>query len=85
MERAAAISAQRLRARIGKRMRVLVDTVDEEGAIARSEADAPEIDGVVRIAAAKGLRPGDWADVEITGSDTYDLWARLDAARSSST
>ena len=51
-----------------------------DGAIARSEADAPEIDGVVRIAAAGGLRPGDWADVEITASDTYDLSARLDAA-----
>ncbi|HEY6517105.1 MAG TPA: 30S ribosomal protein S12 methylthiotransferase RimO [Steroidobacteraceae bacterium] len=80
MERAAAISAQRLQARVGKRIRVLVDTVDKEGAIARSEADAPEIDGVVRIAAANGLRPGDWANVEITGSDTYDLWARLEAA-----
>jgi len=80
MERAAAISAARLERRIGSRMRVLVDSVDEHGAVARSEADAPEIDGVVRIAAASGLRPGDWADVEITASDTYDLSARLAAA-----
>ena len=80
MERAGAISAARLAARVGSRMRVLVDSVDEEGAVARSEADAPEIDGVVRIEAAGGLRPGDWADVEITASDTYDLRARLDAA-----
>ena len=80
MERAAGISAARLARRVGTRMRVLVDSVGEEGAVARSEADAPEIDGVVRIAAAKGLRPGDWADVEITASDTYDLSARLDAA-----
>ncbi len=65
---------------VGTRMRVLVDAVSDEGAIARSEADAPEIDGVVRIAGAKGLRPGDWADVEITASDTYDLSARLRAA-----
>jgi ribosomal protein S12 methylthiotransferase len=80
MERAAAISAARLAQRVGTRTRVLVDAVSEEGAIARSEADAPEIDGVVRIAGAGKLRPGDWADVEITGSDTYDLSARLDAA-----
>jgi ribosomal protein S12 methylthiotransferase len=80
MERAAAISATRLARRIGTRTRVLVDSVGEQGAVARSEADAPEIDGVVRIAAAGRLRPGDWADVEIIASDTYDLSARLDAA-----
>jgi ribosomal protein S12 methylthiotransferase len=80
MERAAAISARRLTRRVGTHMRVLVDSVGEDGAVARSEADAPEIDGAVRIAAADGLRPGDWAEVEITGSDTYDLLARLDAA-----
>ena len=80
MERAAAISASRLARRVGTRMRVLVDSVGDQGAVARSEADAPEIDGVVRIAAAGKLRPGDWADVEITSSDTYDLSARLDAA-----
>jgi len=80
MERAAAISARRLARRVGSRMRVLVDAVGPEGAIARSEADAPEIDGLVRIAAPGALRPGDWADVEITSSDTYDLFARLEAA-----
>ncbi|MGH8298732.1 MAG: 30S ribosomal protein S12 methylthiotransferase RimO [Steroidobacteraceae bacterium] len=80
MERAAAISAERLARRVGTRMRVLVDSVGAGGAVARSEADAPEIDGVVRIAAAKEIRPGDWAEVEITSSDTYDLHARLDAA-----
>ena len=79
MERAAAISAGRLARRVGTRMRVLVDSAGDGGAIARSEADAPEIDGVVRIEAADGLRPGDWADVEITSSDTYDLFARLGA------
>jgi ribosomal protein S12 methylthiotransferase len=59
---------------------VLVDSTDGEAAVARSEADAPEIDGVVRIAAAHGLRPGDWADVEIIASDTYDLSARVATA-----
>jgi ribosomal protein S12 methylthiotransferase len=77
MERAAEISAKRLAARIGRRMRVLVDAVEKGVAIARSEADAPEIDGVVRIKRAKALKVGDWADVEITSADEYDLHARL--------
>jgi ribosomal protein S12 methylthiotransferase len=77
MERAAAISTQRLSARVGRKMRVLVDAVERNIAIARSEADAPEIDGVVRIAKAGKLRAGDWAEVEITGADAYDLEARI--------
>ncbi len=82
MERAAAISTQRLAARVGKRMRVLVDSVTDDGAaIARSAADAPQIDGVVRIAAGQKniarLKVGDWADVEIVASDSYDLTGRL--------
>jgi ribosomal protein S12 methylthiotransferase len=77
MERAAEISAQRLSARVGRKMRVLVDTVEKTTAIARSEADAPEIDGVVRIAKAGKLRAGDWAEVEIVSADAYDLKARL--------
>ena len=47
-------------------MRVLVDSVDEDGAIARSSADAPEIDGIVRIAKPGKLQAGDWADVQIS-------------------
>ena len=80
MERAAAISAERLSARVGRKMRVLVDTVDKTTAIARSEADAPEIDGVVKIPKGGKLRPGDWADVEIVSADAYDLKGRLLAA-----
>ena len=80
MERAADISAKRLAARVGRRMRVLVDVVEKGVAIARSEADAPEIDGVVRIKHAKSLKPGDWADVEITSADAYDLYARTTEA-----
>ena len=57
-------------------MRVLVDAVEDGVAIARSSADAPEIDGVVRVKPARGLKAGEWADVEITGSDAYDLEAR---------
>jgi ribosomal protein S12 methylthiotransferase len=80
MERAARISAARLARRVGQRLRVLVDAVGEGGALARSAAEAPQIDGVVRIADAAQLRPGDWADVEITSSAVYDLEARLDSA-----
>ena len=77
MELAARISAEKLAAKVGRRMRVLVDAVGDEGAIARSAADAPEIDGAVRILRPGKLRTGDWADVEITGADAYDLDARL--------
>jgi ribosomal protein S12 methylthiotransferase len=77
MERAAAISAARLAARVGRTQRVLIDAVAEGAATARSEADAPEIDGVVRIADARRVRVGDFADVEIVGSSAYDLAGRL--------
>jgi ribosomal protein S12 methylthiotransferase len=77
MEHAQEISAKRLAERVGKTMRVLVDAVDGSTAIARSEADAPEIDGVVRISRAGKLRVGDWADVRITSADEYDLKATL--------
>jgi ribosomal protein S12 methylthiotransferase len=77
MERAGIISAQRLARRVGSRMRVLVDTVDGASAIARSAADAPEIDGVVRIKGARGLKVGDFAEVKITAADAYDLTARV--------
>ena len=80
MERAAAISRRRLAARIGQRVRVLVDEVNGGVASARSEAEAPQIDGVIRIAAEERvaqLRAGEWADVEIVGADVYDLAGRL--------
>jgi ribosomal protein S12 methylthiotransferase len=77
MEKASAISAARLKRRVGSRMRVLVDAVEGGSAIARSEADAPEIDGVVRIKSARGLQAGDWADVKIVSADAYDLGGRL--------
>ena len=77
MERAAAISARRLAARVGMRLRVLVDQVADGAAVARSEADAPEIDGVVRIAAAGRTRVGEFADVQIVAASAYDLAGRL--------
>jgi ribosomal protein S12 methylthiotransferase len=77
MERASAISVRRLQRRVGSHMRVLVDSVDGAAAVARSEADAPEIDGVVRVAKARGLKIGDWADVQILSADAYDLKGRV--------
>jgi ribosomal protein S12 methylthiotransferase len=71
----ARISARRLKARVGKRIRVLVDRVEGSMATARSSADAPEIDGVVHVARAAGLQPGEFADVRINRSDAHDLWA----------
>ena len=69
------ISTQRLEARIGREITVLVDEVDEEGAIARSSADAPEIDGLVIIPDGDDLQPGDFVRVRITDCDVHDLYA----------
>ncbi len=77
MQRSAAISAKRLAAKVGRRMRVLVDAIEDGVAIARSAADAPEIDGLVRVRPARGLAVGEFADVRITAADTYDLEASL--------
>ncbi|HHH46374.1 MAG TPA: 30S ribosomal protein S12 methylthiotransferase RimO, partial [Thiotrichales bacterium] len=71
----AGISAERLAARMGSRTRVLVDAHDETGSLARSAGEAPEVDGVVRIEGAR-LPVGEFAEVEITGHDDHDLWAR---------
>lgn len=70
------ISADKMQAKVGQVMQVLIDEVDEEGAIARSMADAPEIDGVVFIEDAVHLQPGQFVTVEIVAADEYDLWAK---------
>jgi ribosomal protein S12 methylthiotransferase len=77
MELAAEISAEKLRQKVGRSMRVLVDRVDASGATARSGGDAPEIDGVVRIRGRRKLTVGDWAEVKITAATAYDLEAKL--------
>jgi len=71
------ISTERLKRKIGKIMQVLVDEVDDEGAIARSFADAPEIDGVVYINDGQELEVGQLVSVRVTHSDEHDLWAEL--------
>ena len=74
------ISTRRLARKVGQDMRVLVDEVRDGVALARSSADAPEIDGVVRIAKPGRLKAGDWAEVTVTASDAHDLRARLRVA-----
>ncbi|MEO8630587.1 MAG: TRAM domain-containing protein, partial [Betaproteobacteria bacterium] len=69
------ISAARLKAKVGRTLTVLVDEVGNKTAIARSAADAPEIDGLVHVAGAKQLKLGEFAQVRITRSDAHDLWA----------
>ena len=76
MQTQQAISLQKMQAKIGQVMQVLVDEIDSEGAIARSMADAPEIDGVVFIEDAVHLVPGQFVTVEIVPADEYDLWAK---------
>jgi ribosomal protein S12 methylthiotransferase len=75
MEVQAGISAAKLQDKIGRTLTVLVDEVDAGGAIARSMADAPEIDGVVRIADGASLKPGQFVDVRVTGAGEHDLEA----------
>ncbi|MEC5387055.1 30S ribosomal protein S12 methylthiotransferase RimO [Uliginosibacterium sp. H3] len=69
------ISAQRLEAKIGKEIVVLVDEVNEDGAIARSEGDAPDIDGLVVIPDGHDMEPGGFYRVRVTDCDVHDLYA----------
>jgi len=71
------ISEERLARRAGRSLTVLVDALTLEGAIARSSADAPEIDGVVHVAPHAGLRVGDFARVRVTRTGAHDLWAEV--------
>jgi len=72
-----AISETRLASKIGLEMDVLIDEVNEDGAVGRSSADAPEIDGSVFISVDRPLVPGQLVRVRVTDSDPYDLWAEL--------
>jgi ribosomal protein S12 methylthiotransferase len=71
------ISTQRLEARIGREIEVLVDEVDDEGARARSQGDAPEIDGLVIVPDGQRLPPGEFARVRVTDCDIHDLYAEV--------
>jgi ribosomal protein S12 methylthiotransferase len=76
----AAISTRRLAAKVGRTVKVIVDRIDGARALARSAADAPDIDGTVTIEDGAGLVAGSFARVTITGSSEHDLMARLAAA-----
>ncbi len=69
------ISTAKLAKKVGKEIDVLIDEVDEDGAVGRSSADAPEIDGNVFVDSEQTLKPGDMVRVRVTESDEYDLWA----------
>jgi ribosomal protein S12 methylthiotransferase len=76
MALSARISAERLAAKVGSMIEVLIDAVDIEtgGATGRSKADAPEIDGEVHLRDAGGLKPGDIVSVRVEDSDAHDLY-----------
>lgn len=79
MQVQAEISTQRLKAKIGSEQTVLVDTITDTQIIARSKADAPEIDGVVYLPVNPQIKQGDFLSVHITHSDAYDLYGQLKA------
>src|SRR5690606_29265206 len=70
-----AISARRLARRVGATLDVIIDGVADDGIVARSRGDAPEIDGNVYLPPDAGLRPGEIVTVEVEEADDYDLWA----------
>ena len=71
------ISAARLARKVGKTIQVLVDSVDAEGAVARTAADAPDIDGLVYVTDGHTLQVGEFVSVRVTDSDAHDLWAEM--------
>lgn len=70
-----AISTQKLQAKVGNTIEILIDSVDEQGAIGRSQGDAPEIDGKVYLDGVTDLAPGDFVEAQVSAADEYDLWA----------
>ncbi|VVE11105.1 ribosomal protein S12 methylthiotransferase [Pandoraea iniqua] len=81
MEVAEEISAERQLRKVGKTIQVIVDEINQDGGVARSAADAPEIDGLVYIEptakAAKRLKVGEFVNVTVTGADGHDLWGEV--------
>ncbi len=75
MQQQAKISADRLQAKVGRLIDVLIDEVSTDGTIGRSHADAPDIDGLVYLDAAVGLQPGQRIRARVTAADEYDLQA----------
>ncbi len=76
MQLQAEISAEKLQRKVGQVLTVLVDGIEEGQAVARSGADAPEIDGVVYVENARELKPGEFCEVRVTRAGEHDLWGR---------
>lgn len=77
MQKQAQISEEKQKAKIGSEMQVLIDHIAPEGIIARSYADAPEIDGVVHLPFSPHLQVGTFAKVKIVEADCYDIWGQI--------
>lgn len=77
MQVQAEISREKLKEKIGSRQTVLVDAIEADRMVARSMADAPEIDGLVYVSGVESYPVGSFVDVQIVGSDDYDLYGRV--------
>ncbi|MBS0358186.1 MAG: 30S ribosomal protein S12 methylthiotransferase RimO [Proteobacteria bacterium] len=77
MQVQAKISQEKLQQKVGKKIRVLVDSIDEDIIVARSTADAPEIDGLVYLPKTEGITVGSWVETTITEADEYDLFGEI--------
>jgi ribosomal protein S12 methylthiotransferase len=77
MELQERISADKLAGKVGRTMTVLVDEIKDGVAIARSSADAPEIDGLVYVEGAGAANVGEFCEVTITRAGAHDLWGQL--------
>ena len=77
MQVQAAISAEKLAAKVGSHQTVLVDNITENEIVARSTSDAPEIDGLVYLPLTEGVNVGDFLQAKIVDSDDYDLYGEL--------
>ncbi|MBT7450928.1 MAG: 30S ribosomal protein S12 methylthiotransferase RimO, partial [Rhodospirillaceae bacterium] len=73
MQVQAEVSEGRLRNRVGSQTEVVIDEIEGDTALARSYAESPEVDGVIRVAGAAAFSPGRRVDVKITGYDAHDL------------
>ena len=71
------VSADLLSAKVGREIDVLIDEVDDEGAVGRSKWDAPEIDGSVFLNGETEIKPGDIVKAKVLHADDYDLWAEI--------
>lgn len=77
MELQAQISQEKLANRVGKTLPVIIDEITAEGAVGRTQYDAPEIDGLVYLNNVFDCQPGDVLSAKITRADAYDLWAEI--------